>query len=47
MWAAMPRRVRKGDEFIPTSVLKQLAQSRLPLDKETYIARLNELLNRS
>ena len=44
-WGARPRKlVPTGHEFIPTSVLKQLSELRLPLSKEAYIARLNELL---
>ncbi len=34
----------KGYEAIPTAVLKQLSELRLPLSKQEYTRRLNELL---
>ncbi len=40
-----PRKVvLKGYEAIPTAVLKQLSELRLPLSKQEYTKRLNELL---
>jgi hypothetical protein len=43
--AARPRKViLKGHEAIPTAVLKQLSELRLPLSKQEYTRRLNELL---
>jgi hypothetical protein len=36
--------VLKGYEAIPTAVLKQLSELRLPLSKQEYTKRLNELL---
>jgi hypothetical protein len=44
--AAGPRKValKGGYEAIPTAVLKQLSELRLPLSKQEYTRRLNELL---
>ena len=40
-----PRKVvLKGYQAIPTAVLKQLSELRLPLSKQEYTRRLNELL---
>ena len=44
---ATPGVCSQGDEFIPTAVLKQLAEDAFTAEQRTYTARLNELLNRS
>jgi hypothetical protein len=42
----MPKRkVRKGEQFIPTSVLQRLAAMQLPRNRAVYNARLRELLS--
>jgi hypothetical protein len=45
-FAAAGRRkvIMKGYEFVPTAVLRQLSELHLPLSKEEYTQRLNELL---
>jgi hypothetical protein len=44
--AARPRKVvmKGGYEAIPTAMLKQLSELRLPLSKQEYTRRLTELL---